>query len=165
MEDRRRGSSPMVRHVGAVPGKVLMDFTPRHVLAVTEGAPEGAFSAAVSALAMAGCAVELVCPDVQYAVAQKAAQALGARHLPFMADEALAYAERTKGSVDTLLLSSPEIAIPAGFGGVGARVIAIGDKPVDVAFISNAISSDNTTPGQAALLLCLPRAEFSGVVL
>lgn len=173
MEDHARGAAP-ARTAYSRRGSVRMPFPPRVVLAVVAGAePPEPMRLGMRALAEAGCRIALVCQARDAVVSRRAAEATGARLLPFDLPEALDYIISTWGAPDTLLCPAADSREAArAFAAVcapAARVIAFGAEPLpcpgaNVA-CSNAIAPANADPARATILLALPAATFSGVTL
>lgn len=171
MEDHARAAAPAPRYDRR--GIVRLPFPPRVVLAVTAAAaPAQPMAAGIRALAEAGCHVALVCLSHDAVASRRAAEATGARLLPFDIHKSLEYVASTWSAPDTLLCEDGAEAVAAVFARAcapRARIIAFGTRPLALAdpavACSNAIAPSNPDPARATILLALPAATFTGVTL
>lgn len=153
---------------------VSIPFPRRTVVAASYAdMPTETFRLAVRALAEAGCHVALLMPAATEAAGRSAAAETGARFLPFEPQKALEYIVSLWGQPHVLIIDSGEynLLLPPIFAKCcqsPARMVRIGLQPLPPlpeAPYSNAIAPAHGAPGQAAMLLCLPAATFSGTVL
>lgn len=172
MEDRARAAASRIVSSRPRKGTVVLPFPPRTVVAwshdVVAGSP---FAAAVRALAEAGCRIALLTESTPDS-GRRTASALGARYLPFNAAQAMEYVCSQWDAPDMLIVDGAQAPQPLvdAFASVcakNARAIAFADVPLQLpgVAISNAISPANPSPAQAALILALPAATFSGIAL